>query len=75
MASQGPPPADPSAGSTPVGRPYLRIYFECANQYVRVYRRPDQRSYIARCPACGQTKNFRVGRDGSDQRFFTLTCR
>ncbi|MGP1271931.1 MAG: hypothetical protein ACTS22_01215 [Phycisphaerales bacterium] len=57
------------------GRPYLRVYFACANQYVRVYRRPDVPRYLARCPSCGMTKSFRVGAGGSDQRFFELTCR
>ncbi|MEM8756191.1 MAG: hypothetical protein AAGF47_00225 [Planctomycetota bacterium] len=57
------------------GRPYLRIYFECANHYVRVYRRPDQPMYVARCPACGMTKSFAVGPNGSAQRFFQLTCK
>ncbi|MEO1583377.1 MAG: hypothetical protein AAFR96_02255 [Planctomycetota bacterium] len=56
-------------------KPYLRVYFECANQYVRVYRRPDERSYIARCPSCGMTKTFRVGPGGTENRFFELTCR
>ena len=56
-------------------RPYLRIYFACANQYVRVYRRPDQPCYLARCPQCGMTKTFRVGPGGTENRFFELTCR
>jgi phage terminase large subunit GpA-like protein len=56
-------------------RPYLRIYFACANQYVRVYRRPDQKHYLARCPTCGMTKTFRVGPSGTANRFFELTCR
>lgn len=56
-------------------RPYLRIYFACANQYVRVYRSPDQSQYLARCPTCGMTKTFRVGAGGTANRFFELTCR
>ncbi|MEO1535079.1 MAG: hypothetical protein AAFS11_05915 [Planctomycetota bacterium] len=56
------------------GKPYLRIYFACANQYVRVYRRPDQQHYLARCPKCSMTKRFRVGPGGTDNRFFELTC-
>lgn len=57
------------------GRPYLRIFFRCANQYVRVYRRPEDPEYIARCPTCGQTKRFKVGRSGTGQRYFELSCR
>jgi len=55
-------------------RPYLRIYFKCANQYVRVYRKPEDPAYVARCPQCGLTKTFRVGRSGTDRRFFELSC-
>ena len=63
------------SGSSPVGRPYLRIYFKCANQYVRVYRRPEDPEYIARCPTCGLSKRFRVGSGGTGKRFFELSCR
>ncbi len=63
------------AGQTNTDRPYLRIYFACANQYVRVYRRPDRACYIARCPQCSMTKTFRVGVGGTSNRFFELTCR
>ncbi|MEL6497457.1 MAG: hypothetical protein AAF937_00110 [Planctomycetota bacterium] len=65
-----------SQANTQQGRewPYLRIYFACANQYVRVYRRPDGQHYLARCPKCGMTKRFRVGPGGTDNRFFELTC-
>lgn len=56
-------------------KPYLRIYFKCANQYVRVYRRPEDPEYMARCPTCGLTKRFRVGRTGTAQRFFELSCK
>lgn len=72
-------PADNSAMAQSAGdherdRPYLRIYFECANEYVRVYRRPDQQHYLARCPKCSMTKRFTVGPGGTDNRFFQLTC-
>jgi len=56
-------------------RPYLRVYFRCSNQYVRVYRRLDQPVYVARCPSCGKCQRFRVGSGGTAKRFFELTCR
>ena len=62
-------------GASGQPRPYLRIYFRCANQYVRVYRNPEDPEYVARCPSCGMIKRFRVGRSGTDQRFFELSCR
>ena len=68
-------PNNPGNTPSPVGRPYLRIYFKCANQYIRVYRRPEDPEYVARCPTCGLTKKFRVGRSGTGQRFFELSCK
>lgn len=70
-------PQHPANSSDTTGqpKPYLRIYFRCANQYVRVYRRPEDPEYVARCPSCGMTKRFRVGRSGTAQRFFELSCR
>jgi hypothetical protein len=67
---------EPQRGGNPLaGRPYLRVYFACANQYIRVYRDPAVVSYNARCPKCGMTKSFLVGAGGTDQRSFTLTCK
>lgn len=57
------------------GRPFLRVYFACANQYVRVYRNGSGDAYRARCPACGRTMDFAVGPEGTGERFFRLTCR
>lgn len=68
-------PKPGASGAEGQGRPYLRIYFKCANQYIRVYRRPEDPEYIARCPTCGLTKRFRVGSSGTGQRFFELSCR
>jgi hypothetical protein len=56
------------------GRPYLQIYFKCANSYQRVYRDRAGRGYCARCPKCGKTMNFVVGEGGSPKRFFELSC-
>jgi hypothetical protein len=55
-------------------RPFLRVYFACANHYVRVYRAPEATCYVARCPACAATKTFRVGPGGTERRFFELSC-
>jgi hypothetical protein len=56
-------------------RPSLRVYFSCANQYVRVFRDRAGEGYTARCPKCGQSMQFRVGEGGTAQRFFELSCR
>lgn len=51
-------------------RPYLGIYFECCRVYARVYRRPDQPQYVARCPRCLRAAKIRVGPDGKSGRMF-----
>ena len=57
------------------GRPFLRVYFSCTNQYVRVFRDRAGDGYTARCPTCGRSMKFRVGDGGTAQRFFELSCR
>jgi hypothetical protein len=32
------------------GRPWLGVWYTCANKYVKVFRSPDGQSYTARCP-------------------------
>ena len=66
---------DQRGGNPQAGRPYLRVYFACANQYIRVYRDTSVVSYTARCPKCGMTKSFLVGAGGTEQRSFSLTCK
>lgn len=55
-------------------RPWLGVYFACANKYVKVFRSADGRSYTARCPKCGDATNFRVGQGGTSTRFFEVRC-
>lgn len=64
-----------TVGALQKTNPYLRVYFACANQYVRVRRGEQADRYLARCPTCGNTKSFLVGSAGTDQRFFRLSCR
>ncbi len=63
-----PPPA-----SSP--RPAIGVYFDCANQYVRVYRDASGTAYNARCPKCLKTMSFRVAPGGTPQRMFRASCR
>lgn len=74
-AGRGETDSGPVTDRLAQANPYLRVYFACANQYVRVRRAPDVNRYLARCPSCGNTKSFLVGSQGTDQRFFRLTCR
>ncbi|MFN0011386.1 MAG: hypothetical protein ACKVS8_07055 [Phycisphaerales bacterium] len=56
-------------------RPYLRLWFACANQYARAYKLPCGTAYSGRCPSCGQSMRFGIGPGGSRERFFQVTCR
>lgn len=55
-------------------RPWLGIWYKCANKYVKVYRSPDGQTYTARCPKCGEATRFRVGEGGVSTRFFEIQC-
>lgn len=59
---------------TPHVRPWIGVHFVCAGQYVRVFRQPDGRGYLARCPSCSRCTRFRVDRQGTDHRFFEVSC-
>jgi hypothetical protein len=70
--------ADPSAGGKGggdgSGRPWLSVFFRCANQYTRVYRERDGQSYRPVCPKCGQSMRIGVAPGGSEKRLFELSC-
>ena len=53
------------------GRPWLGVHFECCGVYARVYRNAEGTAYTGRCPRCTRRLSFRVGRSGTNARFFT----
>lgn len=55
-------------------RPFLQVFFRCANFYQRVYRNAAGTHYVARCPKCSQAMRFAVGQGGTDQRRFEVSC-
>ncbi|MBX3317420.1 MAG: hypothetical protein KF902_11230 [Phycisphaeraceae bacterium] len=65
--------APPELPPTPA-RPSIGVYFECANQYVRVYRNVTGSEYLARCPKCAKTMSFLVAPGGTAQRMFAASC-
>ncbi len=73
-ATPSPRPAEPIT-EHPQVRPWLGIRFACAGAYQRVYRSADGTLYMARCPRCAKSINFRVGEGGTPQRFFDVSCR
>ena len=64
---QTPPPAD-SAGET---ARFLGVHFACCSVYARVYPNADGTAYIGHCPQCANRVQFKIGRDGTADRFFT----
>lgn len=74
--------ASPAQGSTEqgegrqglAGAPSLQVYFQCANAYTKVFRRPEADAYLARCPKCGKSMRFAVGPGGTATRAFTVSC-
>jgi hypothetical protein len=66
--------SEPQPDTDPAGRPWLGIFFRCANLYTRAYRSADASGYLARCPRCGKTMTFTVGPGGTARRRFELSC-
>lgn len=62
------------AGQSRSERPWLGVYFQCAGAYLRVLRNASGTGYLARCPRCSRTVQFRVGKGGTAQRFFEVSC-
>mgnify|MGYP001279641547 CR=1 FL=1 len=59
--------------SPPAPRPYIGIHFECCGVYARIYRQPEAREYVGRCPRCLRTVRVRVGPQGTASRLFRAT--
>lgn len=51
-------------------RPYISIFFDCCQVFSRIYRQPEDRVYIGRCPRCLRTLTVRVAPDGTPTRIF-----
>lgn len=74
-----PEPDDADASTAPpktgTPKPFLQLWFRCANHYARAYKSPDNAAYVGRCPLCAQTIRFPIGQGGTSQRTFTVSCR
>ena len=63
----------PAAGPAQGGRrPFLSVHFACCGVYQRVYREPDGRTYLGRCPRCATPVRFVVGEGGTAARSFVV---
>lgn len=58
--------------NTMLGRPYLRIMFDCCQVYQRIYRDRIGRFYEGRCPRCLRTVRFKIAPHGTGARAFSV---
>lgn len=78
LSSLAKPPMTPSgqasanADSSCTQRPWIAVHWKCCQTYSRIYRNAQATAYEGRCPKCGKPVRFRVGRGGTDSRFFEV---
>ena len=58
--------------NTLVGRPYLRIMFDCCQVYQRIYRDRTGRFYEGCCPRCMRSVRFKIAPHGTGARAFSV---
>ena len=51
-------------------RKFWGVMFQCCRVYARVYVNKQNTAYSGMCPRCGKRVEFKVGREGTDSRFF-----
>jgi hypothetical protein len=59
-------------GANVARRPFLSVHFACCGVYQRVYREPDGKTYLGRCPRCATPVRFVVGVGGTAARSFIV---
>lgn len=49
---------------------FLGIMFECCNVYGRIYKNKEGTYYQGRCPKCMRLIKIKIGKGGTNERFF-----
>jgi hypothetical protein len=65
----------PQAFGTPyvmdTPRPYIGMYFQCCNVYLRIYLNREGTAYFGHCPRCARPVRIAVGSGGSKGKFWS----
>ena len=51
-------------------RKFLGVHYKCCNVYARVYINRDKTAYAGGCPLCSKRIEVKIGRGGTETRFF-----
>jgi hypothetical protein len=59
-------------GFIPNRRKYIGVFFECCSAYARIYINREKTSYVGWCPKCAHRIEIKIGKRGTDSRFFKV---
>ena len=51
-------------------RKFLGVHYKCCNVYARAYVNHEKTAYTGACPQCGKRVQIKIGKGGTDNRFF-----
>ena len=51
-------------------RQFLGVMFECCHVYGRIYKNKEGTAYVGKCPKCLKNVMVKVGKEGTNNRFF-----
>ncbi len=55
-------------------KPFLGLFFSCANAYTRAYQNQPGTAYLASCPQCGRPCTIGIANHGASARQFMVSC-